>query len=40
MIVMGTHSRSWLDDIELGSITKKVIEQSKIPLFIIPTKHR
>jgi len=38
IIVMGSHSRRWLDEILMGSVTEKVLHQTSIPLFIIPTK--
>jgi nucleotide-binding universal stress UspA family protein len=38
IIVMGSHSRRWLEQILLGSVTEKVLHHSTIPLFIIPTK--
>lgn len=37
VIVMGTHSRRWLDEILMGSVTESVLHQTAIPLFIIPT---
>ena len=37
MIVMGSHSRRWLEEILMGSVTEKVLHQSTVPLFIIPT---
>jgi nucleotide-binding universal stress UspA family protein len=40
IIVLGSHSRRWLEDVFLGSVTEKVLKKSKIPLFIIPTKKR
>ena len=40
IIVMGSHSRRWLDEVLMGSVTEKVLHHSKIPLFIIPTKRR
>lgn len=39
MIVMGSHSRSWLNDILVGSVTEKMLRKSGIPLYIIPTKE-
>ena len=36
-IVMGSHSRKWLEDIVLGSVTKNVLHQTDIPMYIIPT---
>lgn len=38
VIVMGSHSRRWLDEILMGSVTEKVLHHTSIPLFIIPTK--
>ncbi|MEO8772040.1 MAG: universal stress protein [Ferruginibacter sp.] len=38
MIAMGSHSRRWLENILLGSITEYVLHNTTIPLFIIPTK--
>jgi nucleotide-binding universal stress UspA family protein len=38
VIVMGSHSRKWLENIVMGSVTEKVLHHSSIPLFIIPTK--
>jgi nucleotide-binding universal stress UspA family protein len=38
IIVMGTHSQKWLENIVMGSVTEKVLRQTVIPLFIIPTK--
>lgn len=38
IIVMGTHSRTGLDKILMGSISEKVLHHSEVPLFIIPGK--
>ena len=38
IIILGSHSRRWLDNIVMGSITEKVLRHTPIPLFIIPTK--
>ncbi len=40
IIVMGSHSRRWLDEILMGSVTKNVLHLSTIPLFIVPTRKR
>jgi len=40
VIVMGSHSRKWLEDIVMGSVTEKVLHQTSVPLFIIPTKKK
>jgi len=39
LIVMGSVSRRWLEEILMGSVTEKVLHHSTIPLFIIPTKN-
>jgi len=40
IIVMGSHSRRWLDEILMGSVTETVLHHSSIPLFIIPTRQK
>lgn len=40
LIVMGSHSRRWLEKILLGSVTEQVLKKSSIPLLIIPTKDQ
>lgn len=39
LIVIGTHSRKWLEEILLGSTAHKLLKNSRIPLLIIPIKH-
>jgi len=39
-IVIGSHSRKWLENIVMGSVTEKVLHNTTIPLFIIPTKQK
>jgi len=39
IIVMGSHSRKWLENILMGSVTEKVLKHTTVPLFIIPTKR-
>jgi len=40
IIVMGSHSRKWLEEIVMGSVTENVLHHTTLPLFIIPTKKR
>ena len=40
VIVMGTHSRKWLENIIMGSEAANVLKNTKIPLFIVPTKKQ
>jgi len=40
LIVLGSHSQKWLENIMMGSVTEEVLRQSTIPLFIIPTRKR
>jgi len=40
MIIMGSHSRRWLERVLLGSITEHVLHHTSIPLLIIPTKKQ
>lgn len=38
IIVLGSHSQKWLENILVGSVTESVIKDSSIPLLIVPTK--
>lgn len=38
IIVLGTHSRKWLENILIGSVAEKVLKHATLPLFIVPTK--
>jgi nucleotide-binding universal stress UspA family protein len=38
ILVIGSHSRRWLEEIVMGSVTEKVLKHTSVPLFIIPTK--
>ncbi len=40
IIVLGSHSQKWLENILVGSVTEEVLKQTRIPLFVIPTKKR
>jgi nucleotide-binding universal stress UspA family protein len=40
LIVMGSHSQKWLEQILIGSTTENVLNQTTIPLLIIPTKKK
>jgi nucleotide-binding universal stress UspA family protein len=40
LIVMGSHSQKWLEQVLIGSTTENVLNQTSIPLLIIPTKKR
>jgi len=38
LIVMGSHSRKWLENIILGSEAQDVLKDTTIPLYIVPTR--
>ena len=38
IIVMDSHSRSGIDKILMGNVTKQVLQHSHLPLFVIPVK--
>ncbi|WP_310556924.1 universal stress protein [Flavobacterium sp.] len=40
IIVMGSHSKKWLETILLGSTTQEILNQTNIPLLIVPTKKK
>lgn len=38
IIVVGSHSRKWLENILMGSVTEEVLHHTSVPLIIVPTK--
>jgi nucleotide-binding universal stress UspA family protein len=38
IIVIGSHSRRWLENILLGTVAEKLLQHSTVPLFIVPVK--
>ena len=38
LIVLGSHSKNWLEKAVMGSVTESVLSKSKIPMYIIPIK--
>ena len=40
IIVMGSHSRKWLENIIMGSNAEDVLKKTTIPLYIVPTKKQ
>jgi universal stress protein A len=40
IIVIGTHGRTGLKHVFLGSVAEKTIRHSKVPVFVIPCKEK
>lgn len=40
IIVIGSHSRRWLEEILMGSVAEKVLHQTSIPLYVIPARKK
>ena len=38
IIVIGSHSQKWLENLVMGSVSEEVLRHTEIPVFIIPTK--
>lgn len=38
IIVLGSHSRRWIENILMGSVAEKVLKNTKVPLYIVPLK--
>jgi nucleotide-binding universal stress UspA family protein len=38
VIVMGSHNHRWIENLLVGTVTQNVLKNSKIPVFIVPTK--
>lgn len=39
LLVIGTHSHSFLEDIFMGNIATSIVKNSKIPVLVIPVKE-
>jgi nucleotide-binding universal stress UspA family protein len=40
IIVVGSHSRKWLEQVLMGGVAEKVLRDTTIPLFIVPTRKQ
>jgi nucleotide-binding universal stress UspA family protein len=40
IIILGSHSRKWLENIVMGSVAEKILRNTSIPLFVIPTRKQ
>lgn len=40
IIIMGSHSRNWIENIVMGSVTEKVLHGTSIPLLIVPIRKQ
>lgn len=40
LIVLGSHSQKWLEKLVIGSTTESVLNQTTLPLLIIPVKNQ
>ena len=38
IIVIGSHSHRWLENIVMGSVSEKVLRNTTLPLLMVPTK--
>lgn len=38
ILVLGSHSRRWLEKVVMGSVTENVMKRAKMPLLIVPTR--
>ncbi|MGY5847308.1 universal stress protein [Salegentibacter sp. HM20] len=38
MIIMGTHSHSFLEKLLMGTTASRIIERTKIPVYLVPVK--
>ena len=39
IVVLGSHSKNWLEKTVMGSVTESVLAKTTIPMFIIPIKE-
>ena len=38
IIIMGSQNSRWLEEIVMGRVTNEILQQTKIPILILPTK--
>lgn len=38
IIIIGSHSKKWLEKVLVGSTTEKILHDTNIPILIVPTK--
>jgi len=38
VIIIGSHNTIWLEEIVMGRVTKEELQQTRIPILIVPTK--
>jgi len=38
IIVLGSHSKNWLEKVVMGSVTESVLAKTEIPMYIVPIK--
>jgi nucleotide-binding universal stress UspA family protein len=38
IIIIGSHSKKWLEKVLVGSTTEKILDDTNIPILIVPTK--
>ena len=40
IIIIGSHSKKWLEKILVGSTTERILHDTNIPILIVPTKKK
>ncbi|SFA90689.1 Nucleotide-binding universal stress protein, UspA family [Flavobacterium swingsii] len=40
IVIIGSHSKKWLEKILVGSTTEKILHDTNIPILIVPTKKK
>ena len=39
LVIMGSHSKQWLEKILMGSVAEEVLHENAFPVLVIPTKQ-
>jgi len=40
LVVVGSHSKQWLEKILMGSVAEKILHENAFPVLVIPTKEK
>jgi nucleotide-binding universal stress UspA family protein len=39
LVVVGSHSHRWMEDVLLGNVTQKILRESLVPVLVVPSKR-
>lgn len=40
LVVVGSHSQRWMEDVFMGNVTKEILRESMVPVLVVPARKR